>query len=91
MSWRHEIELNDALAEADERFDLSRVEEPMPDEVKDLIIAELRKAWPLSRFVKQIQDAKSIAEGNRVLENIFNEADRSRVWCGGFGRKAAAE
>ena len=82
MNWRHKIELNAVLAKTSEDFDLERVEEDCPEEVKKLLSEEVKKAWPLARFAPKIMNAKSIAEVNRILENVYNEADRRAVWCG---------
>ena len=81
-NWRHKIQLNEVLAELDERFDFSRLEEDCPQEVKQTIADEVQKAFPLARFAKQILAAKSIAALDRVLEKVFDAADRELVWCG---------
>lgn len=81
-AWRHKIELNKVIREASEKHDLSRFEEPCPEEVKIALAEEVKKAWPLQRFAGYITERKSIAELNRILENLFNAADREKVWCG---------
>jgi hypothetical protein len=82
MAWRYKIDLANVLIECAEKHDMSRVEEDCPEEVKEMIIQEISKASPLKRFAKPIQDCKSIAALNRVLEQIYDESDFSRVWCG---------
>lgn len=81
-NWRYRIELNAALAKANDEFDLSRHEEKCPESVLIAVASEIEKALPLARFGKKIRKAKSIAEFNRILSNIYDEADRSLVWCG---------
>ena len=82
MAWRYKIDLAGVLQQCADKYDLTRVEEPCPDEVKQLIVTEIAKAPPLKRFVRSIQTAKAIAELNRVLEKIYDAADFERVWCG---------
>ena len=65
-----------------EKHDLSILEDPCPDEVKDAIAAELAKSASLAHFSGRIRKAKSIAAVNRVLAAVFDEADRMHVWCG---------
>ncbi len=81
-AWRYKIELNKVLTEMSEKHDLECHEEPCPKEVKEALAKELEKAWPLKRFCQKILDAKSIAQVNRILENVWNAADTERVWCG---------
>jgi hypothetical protein len=80
--WRHKINLAGVMFKCAEEHDLAHVEEDCPEEVKEAIATEIVKAWPLKRFAQTIRQAKSIAEVNRILENIYDEADRSSVWCG---------
>jgi hypothetical protein len=82
-NWQHKIELNQILKQASENHDLSREEEDCPAEVKTAIAAEVEKAAPLAHFGKLIRNAKSIAKVNRLLQQVYNEADYSKVWCGG--------
>lgn len=81
-NWRYKIELNKVLTEMSEKHDLERHEEPCPKEVKEALAKELEKAWPLHRFCEKILNAKSIAQVNRILENVWNAADTEGVWCG---------
>lgn len=81
-NWRYKIELNQAISQVTEDYDLSRVEEPCPEEVRDILAKECEKAAPLRRFGQQFRDAKSIAEVNRILNDVFEEADKKLVWCG---------
>lgn len=81
-AWRHKIELNKVVYDLNEKYDLSRFEEPCPEEVKTALAEEVKKAWPLQRFAGYITECQSIAELNRILENLYNAADRERVWCG---------
>jgi hypothetical protein len=74
--------LNQILKQVSENYDLSREEEDCPAEVKEAIAVELEKAPPLKRFAEHIRNAKSIAKVNRVLDNVWDEADYSKVWCG---------
>lgn len=82
MAWRHKIDLADVMLKCAEQYDLTRAEEKCPDEVKELIAAEISKALPLRRFAASLRTCKSIAEFNRVLDRVYNEADLMRVWCG---------
>ena len=82
-NWKYKIELGRVMDEMCDKHDLSRFEEELPQEVKDAISAELAKAPPLARFAKRIKGAKSIAEGNRILNDMFDVADEKRVWTGG--------
>ena len=81
-NWRFQIQLNKVLADQEEKHDFSRVEEPCPQECLEELAVEVSKAWPLARFAGQLRKAKSIAEVNRILENVYNAADTHRVWCG---------
>jgi hypothetical protein len=81
-NWRYKIELNGVIERVSEDFDLTRVEEPCPEEVRDALAAECEKAQPLYRFGQQFRDAKSIAEVNRILDSVFTVADEKLVWCG---------
>ena len=81
-AWRYRIQLNEVIAWATSEFDLSEVEKECPDQVKNKIAEELRKAFPLQRFASKILQAKSIAEVNRILEKVFDTADSELVWCG---------
>jgi hypothetical protein len=80
--WRYKIDLAGVMLKCAEEHDLSHAEEDCPAEVKEAIATEITKAWPLKRFAPVIRESKSIAEINRVLRNIYDEADRSSVWCG---------
>ena len=80
--WIEKISLNQAIDKANERYDLSRLEEPVPDEVKLLINNEIARSRFLKRFTNRISNAGSIAQLNRILDSIFDDADRNRVWCG---------
>lgn len=80
--WRYKILLNETISRLSEEHDLTRFEEPCPEVVKTDICAELNKAAPLCRFVKDVEKCKTIAALNRLLVRIFDEADRSLVWCG---------
>ena len=80
--WRYKIELCAVLGKCNEEHDLSRFEEPCPAEVREAVAKEITKALPLVRFAKQVRAVKSIAEFNRVLARIYDEADEKLVWCG---------
>ena len=80
--WIEKIELNEAIGEANAKFDLTREEEPMPQAAKDILCAAIAKSIWLARFQHDIAAAKSIAEANRILDRVFDAADRHRVWCG---------
>lgn len=80
--WIEHIELNQVINKCDSQYDLSRLEESVPNEVKELIATELEKSKYLYVFANKIREAKSIAESNRVLQKVFDHADRWRVWCG---------
>ena len=81
-NWRYTIDLHKVLGECEEQYDLEEVEFPCPEPVKTAIVAELDKAPPLRPFCADIKECKSIAAVNRVLDRVFNEADRKLVWCG---------
>ena len=81
-NWIEKIELNKAINIATEQYDLSRHEEPCPNEVKELIIAELNRSQILRRFAISVKKVKSIAALNRLLVQIYDEADYRKVWCG---------
>ncbi len=82
MNWRYKIDLAGALKKAGDKYDLEFVEENCPKEVKELLASEVKKAFPIAYFAPQIMKAKSIAAVNRILEKVYDEADRSAVWCG---------
>jgi len=82
--WRYKIRLNEALEANNEEFDLSRHEEDCPVAAKERIAEQLELSPPLVRFATRVRECKSIAEVNRVLVHVFDEADSSRVWCGGI-------
>jgi hypothetical protein len=82
MNWQYTIDLAGVLDKACEEFDLSLVENDCPKAVKENIANELKKAFPLARFAPRIMKAKSIAAVNRILNTVYDEADRSKVWCG---------
>ena len=81
-NWRYECALNQVIAQMSEQFDLTRLEESVPVEVRRALSEEVKKALPLVRFAPTIMDARSIAEMNRILENVFDTADAELVWCG---------
>jgi hypothetical protein len=81
-NWREKIELNQTLNRVQESHDLSRFEEPCPDEVKSALATELEKSVWLKRHGARIRGADSIAEVNRILANVYDDADRHLVWCG---------
>lgn len=80
--WTHKIDLNEVIGRMSDEHDLTRLERKCPKEVKDAIAAEIEKASPIARFGPQVRKAKSIAEVTRVLADVFDAADRERVWCG---------
>jgi len=65
-----------------EKYDLSEHEKECPKEVKDVLITEIERAEPLKFFVGSIRRSKSIAELNRVINRIFDTADKELVWTG---------
>ncbi len=82
MAWAYSIELNKLLSDFDSKYDFSIVEEECPKEVLDATCEEISKSIFLSKFKCEVKKCKSIAAFNRVLEKIYNEADRRRIWCG---------
>lgn len=80
--WESSIELNAVLSEVNDEFDLSRHEEDCPTEVKERIAAEVRKSPQLEYLADDLLECESIAEFNRMLNCVFDEADAERVWCG---------
>lgn len=81
-NWRQRIDLNGAIARANEAHDLTRVEESPPAEVVEMLCRELEKSEVLRRHVKPLRACLSIAALNRRLSLVFDDADRGRVWCG---------
>jgi hypothetical protein len=81
-NWRYKIQLNKVLADLDKDYDFSRLEEDCPPEAKEKIAQEIEKALPLNHLAGRVRNAKSIAALNRALEAVYNEADRTLVWCG---------
>lgn len=81
-AWRYKIELNPLIQTLSEQYDLTNHEEPCPDEVREQLALEVEKAWPLNMYGKKLRKAKSIAELNRILNNVFDRADLEMVWCG---------
>ena len=81
-NWREKIELNEVLSKMSDEYDLSLLEEDCPTPVKEAIAKEIEKSTWLKRFSSRIRKAKSIAAVNRILEQVFDEADRMKVWCG---------
>ena len=80
-AWTQKIDIHGVIGRADKKYDLSRLEEDCPEEVKADLAAEVEKCC-LWRFAPRLREARSIAEVNRILEAVFNAADRERVWCG---------
>lgn len=80
--WRHHINLRTVIDDCCEEYNLECVEEDCPEAVKEAIATEIEKAWPIQHFGPRIRDCVSIAEVNRVLNAVFNEADAKLVWCG---------
>lgn len=81
-NWRYRIKLNEVLERVSDEHDLSRHEEPCPEEVRNALAEECEKAAPLHHFGQQFRDAKSIAEVNRILHSVYDVADKRLVWCG---------
>lgn len=82
MSWREHIDIAGVLEVMSEKYDLEREEEPCPPEVGEALAAEASKSIWLNRFGSELRASKSIAETNRILNRLYNDADRHRVWCG---------
>ena len=80
--WRESIELNKVVASVSDEFDLTRLEEDCPEEAKSRLAAEVEKSSWLRRHGKRLREARSIAEVNRILESVFEDADRHLIWCG---------
>lgn len=80
--WKYKIELNQVLRDMSNTFDLTCVEEPCPKSVKRAIAKELEKVPGLVPLSKKAMRVKSIAAMNRLLEEIFDAADRQLVWLG---------
>ena len=81
-AWRYKIDLAGVMLKCVEQYDLSRVEEDCPIEIKELIATEISKAPPLACFATAIRNCKSIAELDRTLTKIYDRADLRLVWCG---------
>lgn len=82
MNWQYKIELIPLIRKLDEQHDLTRHEEKCPQECLDALADEISKAVPLRAWPSKIRSCRTIAELNRVLDGVYNAADRSRVWCG---------
>lgn len=82
MNWREKIELNQVISKMSEKYNLDNYEEPCPNEVKEELAKEIEKSIWLNRFASKIRKSKSIAAVNRILANVFDEADFKKVWCG---------
>jgi len=82
MNWIRKIDLAGVLRRAEESHDLSCVEERCPEDVAVAIAHELHGEPVLSRYADKVLRASSIAEVNRILEQVYEAADRHRVWCG---------
>lgn len=82
MNWKYQIGLNKAIDLCNDKFDMTKHEEQCPEEVKDILIAELKKAWPLEGYIDKVRKVQSIVELNRVLDHIYDRADQMKVWCG---------
>ena len=89
-NWQHSIELNGVVSEMNDRYDLSRVEEDCPDAVKVALANEIRKARPIAGYANDIIACVSIAELNRMLDRVYDSADKNLVWCGMFGARKEA-
>lgn len=81
-NWQEKLELNTILSDLSDKYDLERLEEPVPEEVKTAIATELKKSRWLVQYASKIENSKSIAETNRVLEKVYDAADRHLVWLG---------
>lgn len=83
-AWRYTIDLRSAIEWCDTKYDLTRHEEPCPEECLERLVAEVEKAPTLrSAWPAKIRSCRTIAELNRVLDDLYDSADRSRVWTGG--------
>lgn len=82
-NWRWKIGLNQAISKNSKEFDLTRHEEPCPKIALKRLADEVAKAPPLAHFSRRFLRCKSIAEANRVLDEVYNEADVALVWCAG--------
>jgi len=82
VNWRYTIDLAGAMRQSIDDFDLTRLEEPCPAAVLGRLADEVEKAPPLSHFGTRLRAAKSIAEVNRLLIEVYDRADDTRVWCG---------
>lgn len=80
--WIEKIELNAVLSQVQDEFDLSIVEEDCPAEVKERLATEIEKSFHLRHLAHRIREAKAIAAVNRALNDIYDEADAMKVWCG---------
>lgn len=81
-NWRWTIDLKGILNKAADEHDLEKVELPCPDPVRNALAEEVSKAPPLRRFAGAIRAAETIAEVNRILNRVYEEADYAKVWCG---------
>ena len=82
MNWKYKCELNQVITKANDEYDLSKLEDPCPQEVLELFALEVEKAPPLKEFGNVLRGAKTLAETNHILENVFDTADAKAVWCG---------
>lgn len=81
-TWISTIELNPLINSLSLKYDLDREEEPAPEEVRIALSKEVSKSIFLIDFSIPLLEAKSIAELNRILNQVYDEADRRKIWCG---------
>lgn len=84
MTWNYSIELNKVISDCNSNYQLDQMdfEDDCPEEIKQLISEEVKKAKPLAKYSGKILDVVTIHDLNCLLEEIFDEADRRRVFCG---------
>lgn len=82
MNWRYKLNLGEVISECDEKFDLSKHEEAVPEEVKTRISDCLSSSNILNAWASKVRHSRSIAELNRILDEIYDIADRQKIWLG---------
>ncbi len=81
--WTDKISLNRVVRQVDEKHDLSQHELPCPQEACNALAVECEKSANLACYGPLLRRAGSIAEVNRILEAVYADADRFRIWTAG--------
>lgn len=81
--WKHRIDLIKVINNMDDKYDLKDDDTDCPDEVKKAIVDELIKVPVVfDLYLPMVIDAVTVKDLNVVLDDIYDQADNERVWCG---------